>query len=232
LSSSGTSSLVSESCPGVSRLARLRPRPSAGKCSWWSVLPASNPSLGLPVARPHSARLYAPRLRADAPAPRWNRPAHAVESTGRVRASLQLLLDPRPGPVLFPLREPVVPRLPRPVPLRNLMPLRTVFRTPQDAVDDLHHNSRPSPQRRTASHAEHSGGGRLAKPSTTCDRPLRTVLLQRSVETLRYRAIRYSQRLAEAGAVASVGSKGDSFDNAMAEVFNSLLHQTRDLTQA
>ncbi|MGW3811548.1 integrase core domain-containing protein, partial [Micromonospora sp. NPDC005113] len=33
---------------------------------------------------------------------------------------------------------------------------------------------------------------------------------------------RYSQRLAEAGAVASVGSKGDSYDNAMAEAFNSL----------
>ena len=30
------------------------------------------------------------------------------------------------------------------------------------------------------------------------------------------------QRLAEAGAVASVGSKGDSYDNAMAEAFNSL----------
>jgi putative transposase len=36
------------------------------------------------------------------------------------------------------------------------------------------------------------------------------------------RAIRYTQRLAEAGAVASVGSKGDSYDNAMAEAFNSL----------
>jgi putative transposase len=47
-------------------------------------------------------------------------------------------------------------------------------------------------------------------------------VLQRSVETGQYRAIRYSQRLAEAGAVASVGSKGDSFDNAMAEAFNSL----------
>jgi putative transposase len=35
-------------------------------------------------------------------------------------------------------------------------------------------------------------------------------------------AIRYTQRLAEAGAVASVGSKGDSYDNAMAEAFNSL----------
>jgi putative transposase len=37
-----------------------------------------------------------------------------------------------------------------------------------------------------------------------------------------YLAIRYTERLAEAGAVASVGSKGDSYDNAMAEAFNSL----------
>jgi putative transposase len=37
-----------------------------------------------------------------------------------------------------------------------------------------------------------------------------------------YRAIRYTERLAEAEAVASVGSKGDSYDNAMAEAFNSL----------
>jgi len=35
-------------------------------------------------------------------------------------------------------------------------------------------------------------------------------------------AIRYTQRLAEAGAVASVGSTGDSYDNALAEAFNSL----------
>lgn len=39
---------------------------------------------------------------------------------------------------------------------------------------------------------------------------------------MQYRAIRYTQRLAEAEAVASVGSKGDSFDNAMAEALNSL----------
>ncbi len=36
-----------------------------------------------------------------------------------------------------------------------------------------------------------------------------------------YRAIRYTERLAEAEAVASVGSKGDSYDT-MAEAFNSL----------
>lgn len=39
---------------------------------------------------------------------------------------------------------------------------------------------------------------------------------------VQYRAIRYTERLAEARAVASVGSKGDSYDNAMAEAFNSL----------
>ena len=37
-----------------------------------------------------------------------------------------------------------------------------------------------------------------------------------------YRAIRYTERLAEADAVASVGSKGGSYDNAMAEALNSL----------
>ena len=36
-------------------------------------------------------------------------------------------------------------------------------------------------------------------------------------------AVRYTERLDEAGVVASVGSKGDSYDcNALAEAFNSL----------
>ena len=47
-------------------------------------------------------------------------------------------------------------------------------------------------------------------------------MLQRPVELAQYRAIRYTERLAEADAVASVGSKGDSYDNAMAEALNSL----------
>ncbi|MCY1145776.1 IS3 family transposase [Actinoplanes sp. Pm04-4] len=47
-------------------------------------------------------------------------------------------------------------------------------------------------------------------------------LVHHSDRGVQYRAIRYSQRLAEAGAVSSVGSKGDSYDNAMAEAFNSL----------
>ncbi len=47
-------------------------------------------------------------------------------------------------------------------------------------------------------------------------------VLQRPVEPRQYVAVRYTQRLAEAGAVASVGSTGDSYDNALAEAFNSL----------
>ena len=38
---------------------------------------------------------------------------------------------------------------------------------------------------------------------------------------VQYLAIRYSDRLEQADAVASVGSKGDSFDNALAEAVNS-----------
>ena len=37
-----------------------------------------------------------------------------------------------------------------------------------------------------------------------------------------YLAIRYTERLAEAGAVTSVGSRGDSYDNALAESFHGL----------
>ncbi len=49
-----------------------------------------------------------------------------------------------------------------------------------------------------------------------------TGLVHHSDRGVQYRAIRYSERLAEAEAVASVGSKGDSYDNAMAEALNSL----------
>jgi putative transposase len=46
-------------------------------------------------------------------------------------------------------------------------------------------------------------------------------LTHHSDRGVQYRAIRYAERLAEAEAVASVGSKGDSYDNAVAEAFNS-----------
>ena len=49
-----------------------------------------------------------------------------------------------------------------------------------------------------------------------------TGLVHHSDRGVQYRAVRYTERLADAEAVASVGSKGDSFDNAMAEALNSL----------
>jgi putative transposase len=47
-------------------------------------------------------------------------------------------------------------------------------------------------------------------------------LIHHSDRGVQYLAVRYSQRLADDDIVASVGSKGDSFDNAMAESFNGL----------
>jgi putative transposase len=47
-------------------------------------------------------------------------------------------------------------------------------------------------------------------------------VLRRPLEPGQYLSIRYSERLNEAEIVASVGSKGDSYDNALAESFNGL----------
>jgi len=49
-----------------------------------------------------------------------------------------------------------------------------------------------------------------------------TGLIHHSDRGVQYLAIRYTERLAEAGAVGSVGSRGDSYDNALAEAVNGL----------
>ena len=41
--------------------------------------------------------------------------------------------------------------------------------------------------------------------------------MRRSTESTQYLSIRYSERLAEAGIEASIGSCGDAYDNALAE---------------
>jgi putative transposase len=46
--------------------------------------------------------------------------------------------------------------------------------------------------------------------------------LRPPLEPKQYLAIRYTERLAEAGAVTSVGSRGDSYDNALAETIIGL----------
>ena len=47
-------------------------------------------------------------------------------------------------------------------------------------------------------------------------------MLHRPVEPSQYLSIRYTERLAEAGIADSVGTVGDSFDNALAETVNGL----------
>ena len=52
--------------------------------------------------------------------------------------------------------------------------------------------------------------------------PERDSLVHHSDRGSQYVSIRYSERLAEAGVEPSVGSKGDSYDNALAETINGL----------
>ncbi len=52
--------------------------------------------------------------------------------------------------------------------------------------------------------------------------PDRDRLVHHSDRGSQYVSIRYSERLAEAGVEPSVGSKGDSYDNALAETINGL----------
>ncbi len=47
-------------------------------------------------------------------------------------------------------------------------------------------------------------------------------MLHRPVESGQYTSIRYTERLAEAGLQASIGTVADSYDNAMAEAVNAL----------
>ena len=42
-------------------------------------------------------------------------------------------------------------------------------------------------------------------------------VLRRPVDSAQYTSIRYAERLADAGALASIGTVGDSYDNALAE---------------
>ena len=53
-------------------------------------------------------------------------------------------------------------------------------------------------------------------------RPQRDALICHSDRGSQYVSIRYTERLAEAGIEPSVGSKGDSYDNALAETINGL----------
>ena len=53
-------------------------------------------------------------------------------------------------------------------------------------------------------------------------RPKRHGLVHHSDRGIQYLSIRYAERLLEAGLEPSVGSVGDSYDNALAETINGL----------
>ena len=60
-------------------------------------------------------------------------------------------------------------------------------------------------------------GRRLQKSSTSSLPHSIEQVLRRPVESAQYLSIKYTERLAEAGIDTSVGSVGDSYDNALAE---------------
>jgi len=84
--------------------------------------------------------------------------------------------------------------------------------------------------RSTSRRSEGAPGERIASLPVNCfihpaGRPINTSwlkVLRRPVESTQYVSIRYSERLSEAGIEPSVGSKGDSYDNALAETINGL----------
>ena len=82
--------------------------------------------------------------------------------------------------------------------------------------------SRPSRQRSTAGHERPSNGRHRPRHSTSNYAQPHKPLVRRSIESGQYTSIRFSERLAQAGIAGSVCSKGDSYDNALAETTNGL----------
>ena len=67
-----------------------------------------------------------------------------------------------------------------------------------------------------------SSGAVNLSPMSRNDLTPKRGVLHRPVQFAQYLSIRYTERLAEAGIATSVGSRGDSYDNAMAESMNAL----------
>ena len=80
-------------------------------------------------------------------------------------------------------------------------------------------SSRRSLQRSTAGHARRSTGAHRPKHSTSIYDPSHSKPLRPPVESAQYTSIDYAQTLTDNRVLASVGSVGDAYDNAMAESF-------------
>src|SRR5438876_276158 len=66
------------------------------------------------------------------------------------------------------------------------------------------------------------GRRRPRRSMSYCLASQQQLALHRPLEPGQYLAIRYTERLADAGVATSVGSRGDSYDNALAESFHGL----------
>ena len=74
-----------------------------------------------------------------------------------------------------------------------------------------------------ASRTAHASFVLDALEQALCERrPLRGALVHHSDRGVQYVSIKYTERLKDAGVEPSVGSVGDSFDNALAETINGL----------
>ena len=76
--------------------------------------------------------------------------------------------------------------------------------------------------RSTPDHARRLAGKHPLKHLTNAWHRSTKTVLRRLVESAQYVSIKYTERLAEAGIEPSVGSVGDSYDNALAETINGL----------
>ncbi len=74
----------------------------------------------------------------------------------------------------------------------------------------------------TLAPAKRWAGRHRPRRLTTASRRSTNTVLRRPVESAQYVSIKYTERLAEAGIEPSVGSVGDSYDNALAETINGL----------
>ena len=94
----------------------------------------------------------------------------------------------------------------------RLWKLPGLWKSLRDSHNPLENPQTGFPQFRTAPTTSRSEKEREAHSGL---QPL--LSLRRSLEPRQYLSIRYTERLAEAGIEPSVGSKGDSYDNALAE---------------
>jgi hypothetical protein len=83
-------------------------------------------------------------------------------------------------------------------------------------------SSGQSPTPSTADHERPSVGRPRPRHSTSSYGYYNSLVVRRSVESGQYTSIRYTSRLVDAGAVASIGTVGDSYDNAQAETLIGL----------